>query len=155
MTRPHFNAVALPLLLIAIIVLGIAWTVSANSTADEQYAKYQNDRWRFSLPVPADMSGLETDQLGGVQHISFTDPTNDKQFTITATPYSQYDLTLDQEGAPDGVTDQPSHLEIINVVREDVTRVWFTKDGVLYTVLTLPRLEAWLFDLLKSWRFTD
>jgi hypothetical protein len=43
-----------PLLSLSIVAaLGIAWTVSASSAAPEQYANYRNDRWHFSLVVPA------------------------------------------------------------------------------------------------------
>jgi hypothetical protein len=33
--------------------------------------------------------------------------------------------------------------------------VIFTKNGTLYVVTTLPDYEAWLTDILTTWRFTD
>ena len=48
-----------------------------------------------------------------------------------------------------------NHLEIVNVIRDDLFKVVFTKNGTLYVVTTLPEYEAWLTDILTAWQFTD
>ena len=83
------------------------------------------------------------------------DATGDKELMISAWPYTQLDLTLGREGAPSATSDQPDHLEIVNVLRDDVFKVVFTKNGTLYVVTTLPEYEAWLTDILTTWEFTD
>ena len=50
--------------------------------------------------------------------------------------------------------DHPDHLEIVNVpqqcLRNDLFKVWFTKNGVRYVVVTLQDHEAWLANILTS-----
>lgn len=58
-------------------------------------------------------------------------------------------------GTPSTNADQPDHLEIVDVVRDDMFTVLFQKRGVRYVVVTLPEHEAWLTDILRSWQFTD
>ena len=43
----------------------------------------------------------------------------------------------------------------MNVLRDDVFKVLFTKNGTLYVVTTLPEYEAWLTEILQTWEFTD
>lgn len=69
--------------------------------------------------------------------------------------YSQLDLTLDRIGQPSGTSDQPDHLEIVDVVRDDLFTVLFQKNGIRYAVVTLPEQEAWMTDILTTWQFTD
>ena len=78
-----------------------------------------------------------------------------KELIISAWPYTQLDLTLAREGRPSTTSDQPDHLEIVNVLRDDVFKVLSTKDGTLYVVTTLPEQEAWLTDILKTWEFIE
>ena len=40
-------------------------------------------------------------------------------------------------------------------MRDDVFTVYFTKNGVQYVAVTLPELEPWLIEILKTWAFTD
>ena len=69
--------------------------------------------------------------------------------------YTQLDVTLGRLGEASGTSDQPDHLEIVNVLRDGVFKVVFTKNGTLYVVTTLPEYEAWLTDILTTWQFTD
>ena len=74
---------------------------------------------------------------------------------ISAWPYSQLDVTLGREGEPSNAADQPDHLEIVNVLRDDVFKVLFTKNGTLYVVTTLPEYESWLTEILQTLQFTE
>lgn len=91
------------------------------------------------------------DQLGGGQTIQFRDATGDKELQIAAYPYTQLDLTLNREGQASATHDQPDHLEIVDVVRDDLFTVLFVKDGVRYSVVTLSEQEAWLRQILTTW----
>lgn len=127
------------------------WTASAAT----EYAAFQSDRWHFSLAVPDGMTAAAHDQAGGGQTIQFLDANGDYQFQVSAEPYWQLDLTLDHIGEPSGTVDQPDHLEIVDLVRDDLFSVHFVKNGIRYTVVSLPEDELWLTDILKSWQFTD
>ena len=134
-------------------LFAVAIDAFASSAASEKYAIYENTRFGFSLLVPADMHASESDADGG-QEITFSDATTEKQFIVTATPYSQLDVTLGREGDASNISDQPDHLEIVNIRRDDVVRVWFTKNGALYTIVTMPDLEPWLTsNILPTWQF--
>ena len=152
--RNRFGALTPVLAVLIIIAIGAAaYAAQASAEPGTDYAEYRNSQFGFSLLVPDDMHASESDADGG-QEIRFSDPSNNKQFIVTATPYSQLDVTLGREGDPSNVSDQPDHLEIVNIRRDDLFRVWFTKDGVLYTIVTMPDLEPWLTgDILPTWQF--
>ena len=38
-------------------------------------------------------------------------------------------------------------------MRDDLFSVLFQKNGIRYAVITLPKDEAWLIDILKTWQF--
>jgi hypothetical protein len=161
MTRARLKAPA-PLVafaILSVIAVGalFAYTnrASAEPAASVEYAEYRNDRWHYSLAVPADMTATEFEREGGGQTVQFMDATGDKELIISAWPYTQLDLTLAREGTPSTNADQPDHLEIVNVIRDGVFKVVFTKNGTLYVVTTLLDDEGWLTDLLTSWRFID
>jgi hypothetical protein len=70
-------------------------------------------------------------------------------------PYSKLDVVLDRTGDPSNASDQPDHLEIVDVVRDDTFSVLFHKNGIRYAVDTMPELEPWLTDILRTWQFLD
>jgi hypothetical protein len=47
-------------------------------------------------------------------------------------------------GEGSDASDHPDHLEIVNVSRSGLFKVWFSKNGVRYVVVTLQEHEAWL-----------
>lgn len=136
---------------------GAAYMAQAADEPDAatEYAKYENTRWHFSLAVPTDMTVSKFDREGGGQTVQFIDATGDKEFMISAWPYTELDVTLGSIAEPRGISDQPDHLEIVEVLRDDTFRVLFAKNGVLYSVVTLPEHEAWLTDILTSWEFVE
>jgi hypothetical protein len=120
-----------------------------------EYAEYRNDRWHYSLAVPADMIASEHEREGGGHTTQFLPPTGDKELIISAWPFTQLDVTLGREGTPSATSDQSDRLEIVDVVPDDLFTVLFQKNGIRYSAVTLPEDEAWLTDLLTTWRFTD
>jgi hypothetical protein len=156
--RHTFKSLVLPFLALLVIAgATAAFAVQASVELDTsiEYAEYRNDRWQYSLAVPADMTVSEHEREGGGHSVQITDVTGEKELIISAWPYTQLDLTLGREGTPSDASDQPDHLEIVNVLRDDVFKVLFTKNGTLYVVTTLPEYEAWLTDILKTWEFTE
>jgi hypothetical protein len=140
---------------IAILALGVVWTFSASASTPQEYAEYTNDRWHYALAVPADMTVSEYKYEGDGQTAQFIDGDGNYEFQVSAWRYSQLDLTLGSEGAPALTADQPDHLEIVDVVRDDTFTVLFQKNGIRYVVVALPEHEAWLTDILTTWRFID
>lgn len=159
MTLSRLKALALPCLAALAVIGAMTVTVYAvHVTATEDatpYAEYRNDRWGFSLAVPADMTVGEYEREGNGQSIEFTDATSGRLFMISAWPYTQLDLTLGREGIPNSTSDQPDHLEIVDVARNDLFTVLFQKNGARYVVVTMPELEPWLIEILTTWQFID
>ena len=102
MTRAHMHRLALPFLaflVIAIVIIVAAYAVKVSAAPDgTQYAEYRNDRWHYSLAVPADMTVSEHEREGGGQTVQFMDAAGDKELIISAWPYTQLDLTLGSVG---------------------------------------------------------
>lgn len=144
-------AVCIPALLLAAVYTATASAAPGATT----YVEYRNDRWHFSLAVPATMMVSEHEREGGGQTAQFMDAAGDKELIISAWPYTQLDLTLGGEGTPSTTWDQPDHLEIVDVVHDDTFTVLFQKNGFRYIVVSLPEHEAWLTDILTTWRFTN
>jgi hypothetical protein len=155
----HLRAHALPLFFfvsfaIAPVVALHAVHAFAEAPATA-YAKYHNDRWHFTIPVPADMKFDEHDGPGDGQTIQFSDASAHKIFEVTAEPYMQMDVALGEEGAPGASSDQSTTLGVINVYHADTLAYSFHRHGIAYTVTTLPGNEGWLLPILQSWEFTD
>jgi hypothetical protein len=128
---------------------------SAEPATSIEYAQYRNDRWHFTIAVPADMTFAEYDGPGDSQTIQFSDASAHKIFEVSAEPYTQMDVALGEEGAPNASSDQSTTLGIINVYHQDTVAYSFHRNGIAYTVTTLPGSEAWLLPILQSWEFTD
>ena len=159
--RARVQTLTLPFLVVSVITLAVgafltyAVQASAEPAAPTPFAQYRNDRWHYALAIPADMKVSEHAREGGGHSVQFTDATGDKELIVSAWPYTQLDLTLGQEGIPSGASDQPDNLEVVNVLRDDLFKVLFTKNGTLYVVTTLHEYEAWLTDILTTWQCID
>src|SRR5437870_6647400 len=105
--------------LAAVALLGIGWTVFASATPAQQLAVYRNDDWHFAIAVPADVKVDDIESQGDAQIIQFSDPNADHVFEVLAAPYSQMDVALGEEGAPNSVSDQSTNLGIIDVYHDD------------------------------------
>ena len=143
-----------PLLAFSIVTaIGVAWTVSANSAASQQFASYHNGRWHFSLTAPADMKVETFDYADGGQQLSFANESDTEIFTVTAVPLLLNGYHAEPRRCTKRNIDQPDHLEIVNFTRTDLFKVWFTKNGVLYIVGASADQEPWLRNILKTWQF--
>ena len=146
------------LLAISIVALAglatYAGPVSAEPQPQDDHAEYRNERFGYSVIVPAAVQVSEEHGDSDGQTIVFKDPTTNQLFHISAVRYSVLDVTLGTSTAAEGnASDQPDHIEIVSAVRGDVFKVWFTKNGVFYVAVTFPEDEQWLVDILKTWEF--
>jgi hypothetical protein len=151
----RLKPLAFPIVALCIIVAGVV-TYAAHVSAEPQassYAEYTNDRWHFSIVLPDNMTVSEHDQPGDGQTIQFGDASGNFQFQISAYHYSQLDLTLGRVGAASGPGDQPDHLEIVDTYNDDTFNVLFEKRGIRYAVVALPKHEADVVEILKTWQF--
>lgn len=89
----------------------------------------------------------------GIQTVTFVDASGDKQLQISAMPYTELDVTLGRLQEARATSDQADHLEIVSVFRDDLFSVAFRKNGISYLVVTMPELEPWLTDILRTWQF--
>jgi hypothetical protein len=125
-----FYFITICVLMLALGAAVYAAQASADPATSTENAKYRSDRWHFSLAVPADMTFAEYEREGNGQTVQFMDLAHEYKFQVSAWPYSQLDVTLGNEGTPSTVSDQPDHLEIVDVVRDDMFTVLFQKNGV-------------------------
>lgn len=52
-----------------------------------------------------------------------------------------------------GDSDQPDQPDVVRVVQGDITDFLFEKNGIAYSVETLPENATSTLDILKSWQF--
>jgi hypothetical protein len=58
-----------------------------------------------------------------------------------------------EAGAPSNTSEQSIELGAINILRGDIVKVWFVKDGTFYIASAMPCNETQLMQILKSWQF--
>ena len=136
-----------------IVALGIAWTASAAGAPHPQVTVYRSEQWHFAVAVPADMKVNDAERRGAEQIIQFNNG-NGRWFSVVAAPYTQLDVGIGEEGAPNTNTDQSTSLGVVNVYRDNVYSVSFHRNGIAYSVVTSDN-ESWLVPILQSWEFTD
>lgn len=159
--NPATTAVGTDTAALALRVLG-AFSVAASIVRASTepavatgYSQYDNAEWHYSLFVPADMIATAHDRREGGQTVEFRDPSGEREFTISAAPYTQFDLVQRRDRTPSTMWEQSDQLEIADVVRDDVFTVLFQKNGIRYVVIEMPEDEAWVTDMLATWRFTE
>ena len=151
------NSLTLPFAVIGFVALvGAASAFANQATAipgdPPRYAEYRNDTYHYALLVPDDMVVGEY-EARGIQTVTFVDAGGDKQLQISAMPYTELDVTLGRLQEARATSDQADHLEIVSVFRDDLFSVAFRKNGISYLVVTMPELEPWLTDILRTWQF--
>lgn len=130
------------------------WVLASTVMDEPALAEYHSERWLFSLPVPADMRVEASEHSGGMETMQFLDASGDLRFQVTAVPYARLDLSQGMAIPLEPSPDQPEHLEIVDVVRDDLFVVLFQANGIRYAITSLPEDEPWLTEILTSWRFT-
>ena len=133
----------------------------------EGMVAYTSAKYHFSLQYPQELTVKEYNESGGAMSATFQDAQQEKEFQIYVTPYADTQVTearfkLDE---PSGVRNEPVDVMIDGVrgtiffsknsILGDTREVWFINKGFLYEVVTDKELDAWLGDIMKSWKFTS
>jgi len=125
---------------------------------------YSNSPFHFSLYYPSNLQVQTTNQSGTLTVI-FQDSTSGEGFEIYVMPYDSAQITesrfkLDE---PSGTFVQPTNVIIdgtpatmffgYNSLMGETREEWFIKSGLLYEVVTYKALDAWLSEIMRTWRF--
>ena len=90
-----------------------------------------------------------------------------RSFQIYITPYGKDHIDAEQflRDQPSGVREGEQQIAIDGVpavvfggkndAMGETREVWFIKDGLLYEVTTYRELDAWLAEIMTSWKFLD
>lgn len=71
----------------------------------------------------------------------FLGPKGEYKFRISTWPYTQLDLTLGREATPSTNADQPDHLEIVDVVRDDILTICSRRTACATWLLRFPNTK--------------
>ena len=151
------------LLAVAVIVAALnAGEESQGPSASNQV--YQSKDYGFSLEYPADLNTSEFYDNPDGDIIVFQNGSTGFQIFITS--YDGGLITRDTilKDLPSTTVEDPKEVIIGDGIRALIfwsdspkigkTReVWFTRDGYLYEVSTYARLDTWLANIMKSWKF--
>ncbi len=147
--------------LVAIAFVGAALTLASSTRAEldrsiEQtdYPLYINEDVGFSLSYPSHLDVTHHKEPAGYQTIMFMDSVSSGYFTIFLTPYSEVGISGAVLHDAGGKWEQGEELSTIMLTRGGgMSDFWFAKNGRLYQINTFEQDEAWLVEILKTWRF--
>lgn len=125
---------------------------------------YSNNEYKFSLVYPEDMHVTERLEAADGHTITFKNDSGEKAFQIFITPYvdsqiSQSRIALDTRSAT-----KPEEIVLAGGLHallfsssdptgESLREIWFLHDKHLYEVTTYEDLDAWLSQVLTTWKF--
>lgn len=131
----------------------------------EESREYKNLLFRFSLLYPRDLQVREYDDGTSASTITFEDTVGTHGFQIFIVPYSEKQITREQfkKDVPSGIIDEPTDI-IIDGARAtmffskdsvigETREIWFIKDGFLFEITARRALDAWLANIMQTWRF--
>lgn len=139
--------------------------VGTVESVDAQTATYQHPTYGFSLTYPSELIVQEFDEVGG-ETIVFQKPQEQKGFQLYITPYA--DTTISESriknDIPSGIIREPTEVLLAGDIRGllfwsevpvigESRELWFVHDGYLYQVTTYAPLDAWLADIMSTFRF--
>ena len=129
--------------------------------------EYRNEHYGFSLFYPEGTAVKEFDEGGGASTIVFENAEKAQGFQIFMVPYGESQVSEERflTDVPSGVRQNPRDFYIDGAVAAsfyskniglgDTWEIWFIHTGFLYEVTTLKNLDAWLGDIMKSWKFIN
>lgn len=147
-----------------------ATTAEFSSTTDDEKTQEKPNEYRnairgFSLRYPDGLSVKEYDEGDGTYTIVFEETEGEKGFQIFVTPYLGDTITQSRivKDIPHGKFTAPVEIVIGGGMRAlafsstlsfgQMREVWFIHDGFLYEVTATQELDAWLADIIGTWRF--
>jgi len=136
----------------------------ATRNAPKGSKTYRNTDYRFELFYPDDLTVKERDEGNNATTVTF-EKESGEGFQIFIVPYGQRQVSRDRFAMdePSGIIEKPIDV-IINGVRGtmffgkngimgDTREVWFIRGGYLFEVTTYKELDAWLSQIMATWKF--
>jgi hypothetical protein len=133
---------------------------------ESEFKVFSHPEYGFSVDYPRELRVLTFDEGGRAETILFQHPTDkNKGFQIYISPYDgNTSLTAKKikEIQPFTRLDDPKNISIAGTAAVlfwsatevgQTREVWFAKDGLLYSITTYAPLDAWLSQVMASWRF--
>lgn len=131
----------------------------------EGWREYRSEWYGFSLRYPAELTVSERKESARSYSVVFEDAKKETGFQIYIVAYKGETITDEQflNDSPLGVRDEPQALQVggvsaVHFLGKDVNlgptaEVWFIHRGHLFEVATVRELDAWLMEILGTWRF--
>ena len=126
---------------------------------------YENRHYLFSLTYPNNLSFKEFDEGNNSETITFEDPVLGRGFQIFITPYAEDHITTERfrRDIPSGEIKDQTEILIAgargviffsrNAIMGATREVWFIRGGYLYEVTTYKDADAWLSQIMTTWRW--
>jgi hypothetical protein len=128
--------------------------------------EYRSLLFRFSLFYPDDLKVIEYGEGKGTV-ITFENTKTRRGFQIFVVPYQEKVITPERfkMDVPSGVIKDKTDILVngtpatmfysTNAAMGETREVWFIKNGFLYEVTTYKELDAWLSNIMQTWRFLE
>lgn len=146
------------------VVVGPVFSPPASNRPDG-LVPYKNLVLRFSLLYPQNLIVKEYDDGTSASTITFESSDSSEAFQVFVIPYSQSKITEAQfkRDVPSGVMKEPLDIIIDGTSAKmffsndarigDTREVWFIKNGFLYEINAKKELDAWLSNIMVTWKF--
>jgi len=127
--------------------------------------EYRNNKFHFLLHYPEELTVKEFNDKGEALTVSFENKESGEGFQIFVVSYAESQVTPERFklDVPSGVRESPTQVLIDGVTGEvffsengtlgKTREVWFIRGGYLYEVTTYRELDAWLAEIMHSWKF--
>jgi hypothetical protein len=124
-----------------------------------------DERYRFSLFHPGNLSIKSYDEGGGATTIALQDVKAGEGFQVFIVPYKEAQVSEARfrRDAPSGVRNNPKDVTIggatatsfysANAMLGDTAEIWFIHGGYLFEVTAPKSQAAWLSEIMQTWQF--
>jgi hypothetical protein len=130
--------------------------------------EYRNTHYHFAFFYPDSYKMKTYDEGNGATTVTVIDGTDSDGtgFQIFVSPYGQRQVSaaVFKADEPSGVIKDRTNIIIAgdtqatkffgeNSIMGNTSEVWFVKNGYLYEVTTYKEYDAWLSQIMQTWRF--